>query len=106
MAYWWVNHKQTFSNEIEGGYIWSPKENSNGSRNQTYINLTLTRPGDIVFSYASGKIKAIGVVTSSWRESKRSHLNLESLVMFGLTQVGQCQLTGKFCQRQLYPKST
>lgn len=68
MAYWWVNHKQTFTNEIEGGYIWSPKENSNGSKNQTYINLTLTNPGDIVFSYASGKIKAIGIVSSNCRE--------------------------------------
>ena len=56
MSYWWVNHKQTYTSEVEGGYIWSPKENSNGARNQTYINLTLTTPGDIVFSYAAGKI--------------------------------------------------
>jgi len=62
MRFWWVNHKQTHLQEIEGGYIWSPKNNRNGSRNQTYINLTKTTPGDIVYSYAYGHIKAIGVV--------------------------------------------
>ena len=62
MRFWWVNHKQTHLQEIEGGYIWSPKNNRNGSRNQTYINLTKTTPGDIVYSYADGHIKAIGVV--------------------------------------------
>lgn len=67
MSYWWVNHKQTFTSEIEGGYIWSPKKNTNGAKNQTYLNLTLTKPGDIVFSYAGG-IKAIGVVSESFRE--------------------------------------
>ncbi|HHQ4530834.1 TPA: HNH endonuclease [Aeromonas hydrophila] len=58
MAFWWVNHKQTYSAEVGGGYIWSPKTNRNGSKNQTYINLTLTRPGDVVISYAGGFIKA------------------------------------------------
>ncbi|MEM5504917.1 HNH endonuclease signature motif containing protein [Shewanella frigidimarina] len=71
MSYWWVNHKQTYTNEVEGGYIWSPKENSNGAKNQTYINLTLTMPGDIVFSYAGGKIKAVGVVSSHYREQPK-----------------------------------
>jgi len=71
MSYWWVNHKQTFSSEIEGGYIWSPKENSNGAKNQTYLNLTLTKPGDIVFSYADTKIKAIGVVTAHHLEQAK-----------------------------------
>ena len=68
MAYWWVNHKQTYSNEIEGGYIWSPQKNSNGVKNQTYTNLTLTKNGDIVFSYAGGKIKAVGIVAAKYRE--------------------------------------
>lgn len=71
MSYWWVNHKQTYTNEVEGGYIWSPKENSNGAKNQTYLNLTLTKPGDIVFSYAAGKIKAVGVVTANHREQTK-----------------------------------
>jgi len=71
VAFWWVNHKQTYSAEVGGGYIWSPKTNNEGRKNQTYINLTLTRPGDIVISYANGLIKAIGLVTAPCREKSK-----------------------------------
>jgi hypothetical protein len=30
--YWWVNHKQTFNQEIEHQYLWSPKTSSNGAQ--------------------------------------------------------------------------
>lgn len=63
MAYWWVNHKQTRDHEVRGGYLWSPYRNTNGAFNQTYENMQLVRPGDIVFSYARGRIGAIGRVT-------------------------------------------
>lgn len=69
--FWWVNHKQTYSAEVGGGYIWSPKTNNEGRKNQTYINLTLTQPGDIVISYASGLIKAIGLVAAPCREKSK-----------------------------------
>lgn len=65
MAFWWVNHKQTRDHEVRGGYLWSPVRNANGSFNQTYQNMTLVRPGDIVFSYANGRIGAIGQVTEA-----------------------------------------
>lgn len=68
MNYWWVNHKQTFRAELEGGYIWSPFHNKNRRRNQTYINLTLTTPGDLVISYANTQIAAIGTVIDHHRE--------------------------------------
>ena len=68
---WWVNHKQTYKAELEGGYIWSPKENQNGARNQTYINLTLVRPGDVVVSYAGAEIRAIGVATGAHQEKPK-----------------------------------
>ncbi|WP_374557985.1 hypothetical protein [Aquitalea pelogenes] len=65
MEFWWVNHKQTYKNEVDGGYIWSLKTNSNGGSNQTYLNLPRTSPGDLVFSYAGTFIRAIGVVQAS-----------------------------------------
>lgn len=65
MAFWWVNHKQTRDHEVRGGYLWSPMRNANGGFNQTYENMTLVRPGDIVFSYANGQIGAIGHVTEA-----------------------------------------
>ena len=71
MAHWWVNHKQTCKEELEGGYIWSPQENKNGSRNQTYINLTRVKVGDVVFSYASAVIKAVGLVESLYQTADK-----------------------------------
>jgi putative restriction endonuclease len=63
--HWWVNHKQTFQQETAGNFLWSPKTNQNGARNRTYENMTLAVPGDVVFSYADGLIKAAGIVTAA-----------------------------------------
>lgn len=71
MAFWWVNHTQTFRQEVEGGYIWSPKANKDSSRNQTYINLTEVRPGDVVFSYASQHIRAVGIAEEVCSETSK-----------------------------------
>lgn len=65
MNIWWVNHKQTWKEEFEGGYIWSPKRKSNGSSNHFYDNLKKVRPGDIVFSYAYGAIQGLGIAKST-----------------------------------------
>jgi len=71
MAFWWVNHKQTYREEIEGGYLWSPKCNKNGSRNETYLNLTRAGVADMVFSYALSAIRAVGIVEAVYRECDR-----------------------------------
>ena len=60
-----MNHKQTVRQETEGGYVWSPKANANGARNVSYDNLTRCQPGDVVFSYAFGRIGSIGLVETA-----------------------------------------
>lgn len=65
MKYWWVNHKQTTRQEIGGGYLWSPKEEANGSRSQFYDNMRLAAPGDAVLSFANGLIQSVGVVENT-----------------------------------------
>jgi hypothetical protein len=57
-----VNHKQTRDYEVQGEYLWSPKFNQNGARNQSYDNMVIARPGDVVFSYADGQIEFVGTV--------------------------------------------
>jgi putative restriction endonuclease len=71
ISYWWVNHKQTHAAEIDGGYIWSPQKKANGQTNATYLNLTQVMAGDVVFSYAGGKLMAIGIATSSHRIAQK-----------------------------------
>src|SRR5437868_699781 len=64
MAFWWVNHKQTRDHEVQGDYWWSPKFNQNGARNRSYDNMARAVPGDVVFSYADGRIGAVGLVVA------------------------------------------
>jgi hypothetical protein len=71
VSFWWVNHKQTGKVEVDEGYIWCPQKNNNGSINQTYINLTRTAVGDIIFSYASGRIAAVGKVIAQVQDQER-----------------------------------
>jgi putative restriction endonuclease len=65
MRYWWVNQNQTYRAEVRGSFMWSPKANANGARNQFYENMRAVAPGDVVFSFCDTRIKAIGVVTGA-----------------------------------------
>jgi len=71
MRYWWVNQNQTFRQEIDGGYLWSPKRNKNGHRNPFYEFMREVSPGDIVFSFRDTRIAALGVVSGYCRESPK-----------------------------------
>lgn len=60
--FWWVNHKQTARQEIDGQYLWSPKTQSNGARSIFYDNMRRASPGDLVLSYADQAIRFVGRV--------------------------------------------
>lgn len=63
--FWWVNQNQTHKQEVGGGYLWSPKANSNGARNPFYDFMKEIRPGDVVLSYYGQHISAVGVALAS-----------------------------------------
>ncbi len=65
MAFWWVNHKQTYRQETEGGYIWSLNTKANGANTISYDNLTRCQVGDVIFSYAFAQIAQIGLVETA-----------------------------------------
>jgi hypothetical protein len=71
VRYWWVNQNQTYRQEIEGGYLWSPKRNANGARNPFYEFMREVTPGDLVFSFVDTRIAAIGSVASYCYESPK-----------------------------------
>ena len=48
--------------EIAGGYLWSPVVEANGARSKFYDNMRRAIPGDIVLSYAEGRIGRVGIV--------------------------------------------
>ena len=63
--YWWVNQNQTHREEIAGGFMWSPKRNANGARNQFYDNMREVQPGDIVFSFYGTRLQHVGVASTA-----------------------------------------
>lgn len=65
MRYWWVNQNQTYRAEVRGSFMWSPKQNADGARNEFYENMRRVSPGDVVFSFCDTRIKAIGLVTGA-----------------------------------------
>lgn len=71
MRYWWVNQKQTFRQEFAGGYLWSPKRKKNGQQNAFYDFMRVVSPGDVVFSFANTRIKAIGIARSHAYEAPK-----------------------------------
>ena len=71
MRYWWVNQNQTFRQEIEGGYLWSPKRNKNGHRNPFYEFMREVAPGDIVLSFCDTRIAALGIISGYCHESPK-----------------------------------
>ncbi len=64
IQYWWVNQNQTHKQEIDGGFLWSPKRKKGGQTNHFYENMRMAQRGDIVFSYYKTLIQAVGVVTT------------------------------------------
>ena len=63
--FWWVNQNQTHREEIAGGFMWSPKRNANGARNQFYDNMREVGRGDMVFSFYGTRLQHVGVATAA-----------------------------------------
>src|SRR5690349_8994582 len=71
MVIWWVSHNKTFESEVGGGYLWSPKTNSDGSYSRSYDNMTRVAIGDLVISFAGSEVRAIGVAEGTARTADR-----------------------------------
>lgn len=65
---WWVNHNSSSRKELNDGYIMSPQKESDGKKNQTYLNLKKAKPGDTVYSFADSVIGAVGVIASTYED--------------------------------------
>jgi hypothetical protein len=66
-----VGQPEPIRQEIEGGYLWSPKRNKNGHRKPFYEFMREGAPGDIVFSFYDTRIAALGIVSGYCRESPK-----------------------------------
>jgi putative restriction endonuclease len=71
MRYWWVNQNKTFRQEVQGGYLWSPKRTRGGRLNPFYEFMREVAPGDMVFSFADTRIRAFGIALSHAYEAPK-----------------------------------
>lgn len=71
MRFWWVNQNQTFAQESQGRYLWSPKRKSNDQRNPFYEFMREVAPGDVVFSFVGTRIPSIGIAQSTAYEAPK-----------------------------------
>jgi hypothetical protein len=71
VRYWWVNHKRTHRQELDGEFLWSPKRKQSTADSESSHNMTRVMPGDVVFAYSftGGMVRAVGVVLSRAREA-------------------------------------
>jgi putative restriction endonuclease len=69
--YWWVNHKRTHEQELQGEFLWSPKRKHSSADSESSNNMTKIMPGDVVFAYSftGGALRAVGVALSRAREA-------------------------------------
>jgi hypothetical protein len=71
MRFWWVSQNQTYRQETEGGYLWSPKRNRDGGYNSYYEFMREVAAGDLVFSFADTWIRKVGLVQGYCLECPR-----------------------------------
>ena len=65
MAYFWVNQKQTYKQERDGGYLWAPKRNSDGNQHWGWKTMEKVNPGDIIFNNVNGALRSYCIATSA-----------------------------------------
>lgn len=71
MRYWWVNQRQSFAEESTGGYLWAPKVGKNGRPQHHWTAVTELAAGDVVFHYATAKIRAISRISATAIDAPR-----------------------------------
>ena len=71
MAIFYVYQNQTYHQEHDGGYVWSPQRDKRGSENQGYKIMTEIRKGDFIIHHANTAIQAIGIASSDCYESQQ-----------------------------------
>jgi hypothetical protein len=63
-SYFWVNQGATFEEERELGIIWAPQRNSAGHPLLHWQRLLQVKEGDVIFSCANQRIRAVSVALS------------------------------------------
>jgi len=70
-VYWWVNQGKSYLSERDGGYLFAPETTRGGAVISMHSNIRRLRPGDTVFHYSQGAVRAVSRVDSAATEGPR-----------------------------------
>jgi 5-methylcytosine-specific restriction enzyme B len=70
-AAWWVNQGATYAHERRGAYLWAPRRDRRGAAFAHWTNLARLEPGDTVYHYARGALRATSRVRGPTERAPR-----------------------------------
>ncbi len=78
MAVYYVFQGETYDEERQGGYVWSPQLDKSGHKNVGYTMMTFIRKGDFILHNSNGKVVSISVAKSDFYESNQPRELIEA----------------------------
>lgn len=73
MAVYYVFQGETYDEERNGGYVWSPKLDRAGHKNAGYTMMTNIRKGDYILHNANGKVMSITIAQTDCYHAQQPH---------------------------------
>ena len=67
--YWWVNQGRTYEVQRSGGYLFASSGSGSGREVPSWEALKEMQPGDTVFHYSEGSLRALGKVSAAAEQS-------------------------------------
>ena len=69
MSVYYVFQGETYVEERNGGFVWSPKLNQKGIKTKGFSTMTKIKRGDFIIHHCNGEIKAISITKNDCYES-------------------------------------
>ncbi len=73
MAVFLVYQGETYKEEREGGYVWSPQLNSSGRKNAGYTMMTNIHKGDFILHSKNSKIVSLSIAKEDCKNANKPH---------------------------------
>lgn len=70
--YWWVNQSKVVGRGLMGDYLWTARD-KRGEPGDAAQNMLRVQPGDLIFAYSDGAVRALGLALREAMEATRPH---------------------------------
>jgi hypothetical protein len=70
--YWWVNQSKVVSRGLMGDYLWTARD-KRGEPTDAAQNMLRVQTGDLIFAFADGAVRGVGIALREAMEAARPH---------------------------------